>query len=182
MWETLSPNGWPNAQRGHRRRLSRCWWEQRHARLAPDGKSRIGREFLKQGLPEQVIEAEARPTCCCCQQPALNPPLGSCPGSLHSSHPASPCATAPSSRSTAGCATNASTSTCSGHWLRRGGDQRLEGGLQPPPATLRARLPGASCLRCSPAPIHDRLSLTGHLCHVLQSAVAVAYCGRPAGR
>ncbi len=33
-----------------------------------------------------------------------------------------------------------------------GGDQRLEGGLQPPPATLRARLPGASCLRCSPHP------------------------------
>jgi excinuclease UvrABC ATPase subunit len=29
-------------------------------------------------------------------------------------------ATAISSRSTAGCATNASTSTCSGHWLRRG--------------------------------------------------------------
>ena len=27
------------------------------------------------------------------------------------------------------------------------GDQRLEGGLQPPPATLRARLPGASGLR-----------------------------------
>ena len=37
-----------------------------------------------------------------------------------SSHPASPGATAISSRSTAGCATNASTSTCSGHWLRRG--------------------------------------------------------------
>jgi hypothetical protein len=35
-------------------------------------------------------------------------------------HPASPGATAASSRSTAGCATNASTSTCSGHWLRRG--------------------------------------------------------------
>jgi hypothetical protein len=33
-----------------------------------------------------------------------------------------------------------------------GGDQRLEGGLQPPPATLRARLPGASCPRCSPRP------------------------------
>jgi hypothetical protein len=33
-----------------------------------------------------------------------------------------------------------------------GGDQRLEGGLQPPLATLRARLPGASCLRCSPHP------------------------------
>ena len=27
-----------------------------------------------------------------------------------------------------------------------------EGGLQPPPATLRARLPGPSCLRCSPHP------------------------------
>ena len=25
-------------------------------------------------------------------------------------------------------------------------------GRQPPPATLRARLPGASCLRCSPHP------------------------------
>ena len=37
-----------------------------------------------------------------------------------SSHPASPGATAIPSRSTAGCATNASTSTCSGHWLRRG--------------------------------------------------------------
>jgi hypothetical protein len=35
-------------------------------------------------------------------------------------HPASPGATATSRRSTAGCATNASTSTCSGHWLRRG--------------------------------------------------------------
>src|SRR5439155_26981102 len=33
-----------------------------------------------------------------------------------------------------------------------------------------------------PAPIHDRLSLTGHLRHVLQVAVAVAYCGRPVGR
>jgi hypothetical protein len=33
-----------------------------------------------------------------------------------------------------------------------GGDKRLEGGLQPPPATLRARLPGAGCLRCSPHP------------------------------
>jgi transposase InsO family protein len=31
-------------------------------------------------------------------------------------------------------------------------DQRLEGGLQPPPATLRARLPAASCLRDSPHP------------------------------
>jgi hypothetical protein len=29
-------------------------------------------------------------------------------------------------------------------------------GLQPPPATLRARPAGASCLRCSPAPTHDR--------------------------
>jgi Integrase core domain len=33
-----------------------------------------------------------------------------------------------------------------------GGDQRLEGGLQPPPATLRARPPGPSGLRCSPHP------------------------------
>src|SRR5262249_11756540 len=33
-----------------------------------------------------------------------------------------------------------------------------------------------------PAPIHDRLSRLWHLCHVLQSAVAVAYCGGPAGR
>ena len=40
-----------------------------------------------------------------------------------------------------------------------GGHQRLEGGLQPRPVRLRARLPGASCLRCA-APIHDRLSLT----------------------
>jgi hypothetical protein len=36
-----------------------------------------------------------------------------------SSHPASPGATATSSRSTAGCATSASTSTSSGHWRRR---------------------------------------------------------------
>jgi transposase InsO family protein len=33
-----------------------------------------------------------------------------------------------------------------------GGDQRLEGRLQPPPATLRARLPGASGLRGRPHP------------------------------
>lgn len=31
---------------------------------------------------------------------------------------------------------------------------------QPPPATLRARLPGPPRLRCSPAPANDRLSLT----------------------
>jgi hypothetical protein len=32
------------------------------------------------------------------------------------------------------------------------GDQRLEGGRQPPPTTLRARLPGPSGPRCSPHP------------------------------
>jgi putative transposase len=40
--------------------------------------------------------------------------------SLHLIPPGQPCPTATSSRSTAECATNASTSTCSGHWLRRG--------------------------------------------------------------
>jgi hypothetical protein len=59
---------------------------------------------------------------------------------------------------------------------RAPGDQRLEGGLQPPQATLRARLPGASCLRCSP---HPSMIDSRGLRHVLQS---VAYCGRPAGR
>jgi len=29
---------------------------------------------------------------------------------------------------------------------------RVEGGLQPPPTTLRVRLPGASGRRCSPHP------------------------------
>ena len=33
-----------------------------------------------------------------------------------------------------------------------GRDQRLDGGLRPPPATLLARLPGASCRHCSPHP------------------------------
>ena len=45
-------------------------------------------------------------------------------------------------------------------------------------ATLKRLLADAG----QPAPSHDRLSLTGHLCHVLQVAVAVAYCGRPVGR
>ena len=41
-------------------------------------------------------------------------------------------------------------------------------------ATLKRLLADAE----QPAPRHDRLSLTGHLCQV---AVAVAYCGRPVG-
>jgi putative transposase len=38
--------------------------------------------------------------------------------------------------------------------LERGtrGDQRLKGGLQPPPTAQRPRLPGPSGLRCSPHP------------------------------
>jgi hypothetical protein len=62
-----------------------------------------------------------------------------------------------------------------------GGDQRLEGGLRPPPATLRARL-RRQLSALPPAPTHDRLSLTVAPLSRAQSAVAGAYCGRPAGR
>jgi hypothetical protein len=42
-------------------------------------------------------------------------------------------------------------------WAGARGDQRQEGGQQPPPATLRARLPGPSGLRCSlQPPMNDR--------------------------
>jgi transposase InsO family protein len=65
-----------------------------------------------------------------------------------------------SSRSTAGCATNASTSTCSGHWLRRGwwsatGRRTTTTAGDTPRSATRRQL---STLQ--PAPAHDRLSLT----------------------
>jgi len=67
-----------------------------------------------------------------------------------SSHPASPGPTAISSRSTAGCATNASTSNMFWSLAQAGiSDWKADYG---PQATLRARPPSASCLRCGPHP------------------------------
>jgi hypothetical protein len=54
---------------------------------------------LKQGLPEQVIEAEARSHLLLLPAAALNPPLGSCPGSLHFIPPGQPWRNGSSSRS-----------------------------------------------------------------------------------